>query len=86
MLPLVVQSSSSVRQSGNDVMFDSVRVQRSNNQHSFVNDLFVIDDGVPLPRHPAVRQTGRHADLLTGDPETDPSDEEDIWAANETCL
>ena len=68
------RSTSLVRQSGNDVMFDTVRMPRS----TFVNDLVVLDDDVPLPRPKAGRQTGKHADLLTADPETDPSDEEDF--------
>ena len=53
----------------------SVR-QRTNNKHSYVNDLVVLDESVPLSK--PVRQTGRNVDLLTGDPETDPSDEEEM--------
>ena len=68
-----MRSTSTVRQSGSNV-----RMQRSNSQPPYVNDLVVLDDEGPPPRPPQVRQAGRRADLLTGDPETDPSDEEDM--------
>ena len=51
-------------------------VRQRTKKHSFVNDLVVLDDSVHPPK--PVRQTGRHADLLSGDPETDPSDEEEM--------
>jgi hypothetical protein len=40
-------------------------------------DLIVMDDAEPHPNHQPVQSTGHQMDLLTSDPETDPSDEEE---------
>ena len=65
------RSVSSARQHNQDV-FDPFRFQQS-----YVHDLIVMDDAEPHPNHQPVQSTGHQMDLLTADPETDPSDEEE---------
>ena len=77
------RSASTARQRSRDVAFDPVGVQRSQNQQSFVHDLIDIDDQVrpsltsnqPLGRGGQPRRS--QVDLLSEDPQTDPSDEEE---------
>ena len=66
------RSVSSARQQNQNV-FDNVGFQPS-----FVQDLIVIDDADPRSTHQPVQPTVNRVDLLTEDPETDPSDEEEV--------
>ena len=73
------QRSVSRRQpSARDVSFDPVRIQRSSVQQTYAQDLIAFDDIAPVRGLPHVQQAGhQQVDLLSADPETDPSDEED---------
>ena len=60
--------------------FDPIRIQRPAQGHSYVEDLIVMDDNAQpssVFKKPAVHSRRRQNDLLTTDPETDPSDEEE---------
>ena len=62
--------------------FDPIRIQRPAQGHSYVEDLIVIDDNAAQPstvfKKPQIFSRRPQNDLLMNDPETDPSDEEDV--------
>ena len=62
--------------------FDPIRIQRPAQGHSYVEDLIVIDDNAAQPstvfKKQNIQSRRPQKDLLTTDPETDPSDEEDV--------
>ena len=72
--------SAGLKQRSQDV-FDPVRVRKPQHSQSYVQDLIVMDENVKLPYsiQPAgsVQVKRGKVDLLSGDPLTDPSDEEE---------
>ena len=75
------RSLSSTRQKSGERMFDPISVQLPQSHNSYVEDLIVMDDQAGLSQqrpsfHP-VKHRVRQVDLLTADPESDPSDEEE---------
>ena len=75
------RSLSSTRQKSREMMFDPISVQAPQSHKSYVEDLIIMDDHAGVsqqrPGFSSVKRRVKQVDLLTADPETDPSDEEE---------